>query len=407
MSFLRNYMLMTSGSEVPENYHFWSGVFALSCVVNRQVWLDMGQYVLYPNIYVVLLGPPGNGKSLAMDTAQNIIEDVGGINFSGDAQTKESLVRVMRDKCVKQFECNGESGPITVLSMFATELSHLLGPNSGHMIDFLTTIYTKDKRYASLTKNKGDDILERPFLNLIACTTQQWITTYLKSDIIGGGFTRRVIFVNEPVASSVEDKSLRKPFLVVTPEQRTAKENVLAYANVLKGVRGGFTWDPEAKHAYEHWYLTRDIPNDPDTQGYYKTKPNQVLKVAMLIALSRTPATVLTKTDFEVALALFDKTEATLLRVFQGIGRNELNAVANKVVEMLYAAPERDFKDAVTGKTGKSRFIPEKQLRGMLYKDAPGRELDDVMNHLTSTDKIFKFGITTNNITRVFIGLRE
>lgn len=407
MPFIRNYLTMTSGSEVPENYHFWSGIFALSCIVNRNVWLDMGQYVLYPNIYVVLLGPPGNGKSLAMDTAQNLVEEMGGINFSGDAQTKESLVRVMRDKCVKQFEYGGESYPITPLSMFATELSHLLGPNSGHMIDFLTTIYTKDRRYASLTKNKGDDVLERPFLNLIACTTQQWITTYLKSDIIGGGFTRRVIFVNEPVASSVEDKSLRRPFLVVTPEQRTAKENVLAYANVLKSVKGPFLWDPEAKHAYETWYCTRDIPNDPDVQGYYKTKPNQVLKVAMLIALSESPKTVLMKEHFQVALALFEKTEATLTRVFQGIGRNELNAVANKLIEMLYAVPPRPFKDLATGKEGSARFIPEKQLRGLLYKDAPGRELDDVINHLCMTDKIFKFPVTLNNITKVFIGLKE
>lgn len=399
-------MKMTDGSEVPSNYHFWSGVFALSCIVNRHVWLDMGQYVLYPNIYVVLLGPPGNGKSLAMDTAQNIIEEIGGIQFSGDAQTKESLTRIMRDKCIRQFEYKGESYPITTISMFATELSHLLGPNSGHMIDFLTTMYTKDRRYASLTKNKGDDILERPFLNLIACTTQQWITTYLKSDIIGGGFTRRVIFVNEPVASSVEDKSLRKPFLVVTPEQRVAKGNVLAYATVLKGVKGGFVWEPDAKLAYEQWYCTRDIPNDPDVQGYYKTKPNQVLKVAMLIALSESPETVLRKTHFDVALALFDKTEVTLTRVFQGIGRNELNAVANKVIEMLYAVAPRTVKTP-DGKEIQARVIPEKQLRNVLFKDAPNRELDDVFLHLERTDKIFKLAVTKDGVPRVFIGLKE
>lgn len=406
MSFLQNYLNFTSGSEVPENYHFWSGVYALSAIVNRQVWLPMGQYTLYPNLYVVLLGPPGNGKSLAMDTAQTLVEDVGGINFSGDAQTKESLVRYLRDNCKKVLDVSGSLIEITPIAMFATELSHLLGPNSGHMIDFLTTIYTKDRRYVTRTKNKGDDVIERPFVGLIACTTQDWITTYLKSDIIGGGFTRRVIFVNEPVGASVEDKSLRRPFLTVRPEQAVARDNVLAYAENLKSVKGEFTWDPGAKYEYERWYMTRDIPKDMDTQAYYKTKPNQVLKVAMLVALSKTPETIIRKEDFEVALALFAQTERTLTRVFQGIGRNELHAIANKVIEHLYASPEREYKDAA-GETRKTRFIDEKKLRGLLYRDALGREYDDIITHLLATDKVFRYQIQVNNVPRVLLGLRD
>jgi hypothetical protein len=383
-------MDFTAGSEVPDNYHFWSGIFALSAVVNRQVWISMGQYTLYPNLYVVLLGPPGNGKSLAMDTAQTLVEDVGGINFSGDAQTKESLVRYLRDSCAKVIEVGGLPITITPIAMFATELSHLLGPNSGHMIDFLTTIYTKDKQYVTRTKNKGDDVIERPFVGLIACTTQDWITTYLKSDIIGGGFTRRVIFVNEPLGESVDDKSKRRPFLTVRPEQVTARNNVLAYAGVLKGVKGEFKWDAGAKHAYEHWYMTRDIPKDPDVQGYFKTKPNQVLKVAMLISLSESPDLILRKEHFDVSMALFEKTEVTLTRVFQGIGRNELNAVANKAMDYVRASPVKDF-NAGEGKIGKAHLIEEKRLFGLMYKDAPGREMDDIIKHLLSTEKIFKY----------------
>lgn len=408
MSFLRNYLDFTSGSEVPENYHFWSGVYALSAVVNRQVWLSMGQYRLFPNLYIILLGPPGNGKSLAMDTAQGIVEDVGGIQISGDAQTKESLVRDMRDTCPRTITLpDGTAQVITPMVIFATELSHLLGhlSTSGNMIDFLTTIYTKDKRYTTRTKNKGNDEITNPFVSLIACTTQDWITTYLKSDIIGGGFTRRVIFVNEPLGSSVDDKSLRRPFLTVSPAQVTARENVLRYAEVLKNVVGEFRWDAGAKAAYEKWYLTRDIPHDPDTIGYYKTKPNQVLKVAMLLALSKSPDLVLTTEAFETALALFDKTEATLTRVFQGIGRNELNAIANRAVDYIRGALPMTL---TFGKeTRMHNAMKEKALRLLLYRDAPGKECDDIINHLVSTDRIFRYSVLTNNISITYLCLKE
>lgn len=409
MSFLRNYLDFTSGSEVPENYHFWSGVYALSAIVNRQVWLSMGQYTLYPNLYVVLLGPPGNGKSLAMDTAQTLVEDVGGINFSGDAQTKESLVRYMAEKCPRVISPPGDQGVITItpIAMFATELSHLLGPNSGHMIDFLTTIYTKDKRYVTRTKNKGDDIIERPFVGLIACTTQDWITTYLKSDIIGGGFTRRVIFVNEPLGASVDDKSKRRPFLTVSPEQVTARANVMAYSERLKSVTGEFTWHPDAKQAYEHWYLTRDIPKDPDTQGYYKTKPNQVLKVAMVLSLSQSPELLLTRDSFEASLALFDKTEHTLTRVFQGIGRNELNVVANRVIEFLAGSPVKEYNAGTNEKPNQKRahFMMEKALKNLMWRDAPGRECDEVLEHLIRSDRIFRITIGEIENRRSVIGM--
>lgn len=384
-------MAFTSGTEVPDNYHLWSGIYALSAVVNRQVWLNMGLYTLYPNLYVVLLGPPGNGKSLAMDTSQVLVEDIGGITVSGDAQTKESLCQMMAKECVKDLELPTETVKITPLAMFATELSHLLGPNSGHMIDFLTTIYTKDKRYVTKTKNKGNDVIERPFVGLIACTTQEWITTYLKSDIIGGGFTRRVIFVNEPLGDSVDDKSKRRAFITVLPEQVRARENVINYANVLKTLKGEFTWHPDARAAYVHWYNTRDIPKDPDVSGYYKTKPNQVLKVAMIIALSEGTDLVLKKQHWDVSMALFDKTETTLTKVFQGIGRNELNAVANKATEYLFTCPMIAYKDG--GVIKRAKIAPESKVRGYLYRDAPGRDCDDIIRHLLAVNRIFVYNI--------------
>lgn len=411
MSFLANYMKFTEGSEVPDNYHFWSGIYALSCIVNRQVWLSMGQFNIYPNLYVILLGPPGNGKSLAMDTSQILVEDIGGIKTSGDAQTKESLARYMMEECPVTITMDGVPAIITPIAMFATELSHLLGVNSGHMIDFLTTIYSKDKRYITKTKNKGDDVIERPFVGLIACTTQDWINTYLKSDIIGGGFTRRAIFVNEALGASVADKSKRRPFLVVAPEQARARQDVLAYAAILRNVSGEFRWDPEAKAAYENWYMTRDIPMDIDTVGYHKTKPVQVLKVAMLLALSQSTDLTIKKIHFDTSMALFDKTETTLARVFQSIGRNELNGVATKAVDYLLACPEVEYKDP-DGRLRKARFMEEKRLRNMIWRDAPGRETDDVVTHLVSSEKIFRFQQTVAPkdgkpfFIRVLLGLR-
>lgn len=389
MSFLRNYTDWTSGTEVPENYSFWAGVSAVAALLQGKVWTRMGRFVIYPNLYVIFLGPPGNGKTVAKDNGLKIIRSVGDVKFSAEAQTKESVVRFMREDCVQSYPWKGETVLCTPISIYLTELSHFLGPNFSHMLDFLTTIWDRTGDvYDARTKNKGDDILPAPYVNLLACTTPDWIQTYLKSDIITGGFTRRAIFVNEPAT----DDSKRIPRPQWSPEQLTAKENVIAYGRILKGLIGELTWSSDATSWWDHWYLRRPIPNDPDVRGYHKSKPVLLLKVASLLALSQRPEMVIERDHMEAALALLDSTERTLSRVFQGIGRNELNAVASKMMEFIFAQPPIDIKS--TAFSGKAHVMNQKDLRAIMYKHAAGREFDEIVAHLVATDKVFRFNET-------------
>ena len=404
MSFIRNYMKWTSGTEVPEKYLFWSGLSALASLVNGRVWIKMGRYSIFPNLYVILLGPPGNGKTTAKDYAEEIVREFEDIVLCAESETKEGLTRFIRDKCPRTIELEGVTLVYTPISLFLAEFSNFLGRDPTGMLDFLTGVWDRGgRRFHIRTKGQGEDLLERPNINLLGCTTQDWITTYLKSDIIGGGFTRRVVFVNEPA----NDETARVAWPVETGDQLVSRRSAIEYAKSLQSVKGEMRYGEGARDFFINWYNTRTIPKEFDVRGYHKSKPALLLKVSTLVALSKHVETLVEVEDLQTALALLDSTESTLSRVFQGIGRNELNAVANRVIEYLFAAPLRDYRTAPDTSLKQARFIPEKQLRGMLYKDAPGRELDDVINHLINTDKIFKFASTDKGITRVLVGLIE
>lgn len=388
MAFLKNYMTWNEGTEVPRQYYFWSGIAALSALVNGQVYTRMGRYEIYPNMYIVLLGPPGNGKTSAMRRTEKLIRGFEDISLSAQSETAEGLVRFMRDKCVRPLalaEGNVDFTPVTCL---LSELSNFFGRDPGGMIDVLTGIWDcGGDNFHRRTKGQGEDILPRPNLNLLGCTTQDWITTYLKSDIIGGGFTRRVVFVNEMMG----DDTNRVSWPEDTPESIRARDNCTAYGKVLREVKGEMIFGPGARSFWDKWYNTRIIPREPDVRGYHKTKPTLVLKVAMLVALSERPEKIINVSDMELALALLEATETHLLKVFQGIGRNELNSVASKVIGFLDASPEKSYKD--NGKIFRGKCTPEKILRATFYRDAPSKELDDIMNHLLASDKILRFGI--------------
>lgn len=397
-------MTWVSGTEVPENYLFWSGISAVSATLASRVWTRMGRFTIYPNVYIIFLGPPGNGKTVAKDLALKVVRDVGGIKMSAEAQTKEALCKYMREECLQTYSYNGTPVPCTPISIYLTEFSHFLGPNSSHMLDFLTTIWDRTGDvYDARTKNKGDDILPSPYVNLLACTTPDWIRTYLKSDIITGGFSRRAIFVNEPANDDTE----RHPRPEWSEEQVIAKKAAIEYAKILSTVIGEMKWTQQATAFWDNWYLTRVIPRDPDTRGYHKSKPALLLKVATIIALSERPELLIDREHMETALAILDSTEATLSRVFQGIGRNELNAVATKLMDYLIAANVSRFKH--DGELKQARMIPEKVLKGLMFRDGRGNEYDEILSHLIATEQVIKMEVpaSATSPSRVMIILRE
>jgi len=390
MSFLPNYLEYVSGTEAHPTYHTFSALVALSSTISRRVWVPMGHFNVFPNLYVVLVGPAGNRKTSAMTPAKHLMRELG-LPFSAECVTKEKLVLDLKanetliadlPKDLEKFKT------FTPMTIMVTELSEFLGAGGVGMVNFLTTIYDQDF-YDIRTKNKGDTSIVGPYLTLLACTTPDWITTYLRQDVISGGFSRRAIFVNET------GKSGRIPFPTITPEMAQAWQRLVAYSRTLLTVRGPFTWQPEAREFFADWYIKLKMPNDPTTVGYFETKHMQLLKVAQLLSLSEDTNLILKTKHLEDGLALLGLVEQNLSKVFAGIGRNELNAVATKVCAILDTAPELDF--IIDGKPAKRKALPEKRLMQAAYSYANVQELQQVISHLSDTGKIVREILKSSN----------
>ena len=371
-NFIQNFLTYAEGCETPELYDLWSALATLSSVVSRRVWVDQGYYTIYPNLYTVLVGAPGGRKTTSMNMCKDMLRELGTIPFAATCMTKEALCRYMSTQCTKSFTIpnSDKLKQYTPITLCLTELSHFLGANSAHMIDFLTTIYDQEV-YDAKTKNKGDDIIPGPYLTVLACTTPSNITRYLREDVISGGFSRRTLFAFEL------DEGDPIAFPAVTPEARQAWAACVDWAKKLDTVAGEFKWDSPATIWFKHWYdeLFTSLRTHEDimTRGYYKSKHIQLLKVAILVALSESMDLVLRKEHLQVALEILDKLEKNLPKVFEGMGRNELAPVAARMVEMLTMAGQP---------------VPEDRLHRDFFRDADTRELYGVIGHLVSTKRI-------------------
>lgn len=393
MSYLSDYRLYSSGNEAHPTYHIFSSLVGLASVVSRRVWLDLGYFRVYPNLYVILVGPPGTKKTTAMVVTRKLVQSIDDVPFAPEALTKEALQlelatqqRSIND-LPEEFADMRNYAPLTII---VTELSNFLGRDSMNMIDFLTTIYDYDGIFQSKTKNKGNVSIENPCLSLLACTTPDWITFYLKGDIISGGFSRRCIFVYET------EEGPPVPIPEVTAAQRLAFDAAVNYGRSLKSVSGPFRWDEDCKEFYKDWYVNMRSSSsiiDDTVVGYHRSKHIQALKVAMLLSLSESSRLVLELSHFKGALDLLELVEGNMVRVFEGIGRNELNAIGGKVIDLIRRSAPHRFKVRVSGSEELQEkiydnCIQEKALRGAMWKYANGQEMDQIIDQLIKTEKI-------------------
>jgi hypothetical protein len=109
--------------------------------------------------------------------------------------TWQALVSAFAESTMS-FEYQGEFYPMSALTIESSEFGNLLNPQDTEMIDLLVSLWdSKQGAFHKKTKASGNDIVENPWINLIACTTPSWIAGNFPEYMIGGGFTSRCIFV--------------------------------------------------------------------------------------------------------------------------------------------------------------------------------------------------------------------
>lgn len=380
-TYLDNYAIYSSGNEAPPIYHKWAGICTLSNLISRKVWVEQGFFTVYPNLYVIFVGNPGNGKSTAMKIARDLIRvtDPDYTPIVPSSITRESLTKDLGDsgnKYLKSYELHGKQVPYTPANIFANEIVTLLGSNPIGMIEFFTDIWDEDV-FEVNTKNAGKDSIPKPAVNICGCMTPEITNNLLKENIISGGFARRCIFVHasrrgEPV-----------PIPVITPEQLEARNACLSWGKKLTEVVGEFSWDPEAKQLFVDWYKQNHefVHTNTDVwlNGYYTSKNALVLKVAILLALSESLELTLKPNHIQDSLDLLAETELDMHRVFAGTGRNSEANLAMRVLAMLDSAPDGTVR--------------EKKVFSVLFDNGTYDEITRAINHLINVDKVVRVTI--------------
>lgn len=390
MDFIAEYVKYHDYYEIPRNYVYWSALGLLGATMHRRVCFLHGDIEVHGNLYIIMVGPQGNGKTTPCDFASRAFRAAcPNLEIGASTQSAEDIVTTMsKPDFARKFD-NAEGEPIEVrpYAFFINEFKDFIAYAPTRMLNFLTNIYDRKSFKASTVKRGLEDIIN-PSLNILACENPEQLTALMKNSVMSGGASRRFIIVNE-TAYEEPRAIIRIPQTICKPWEGI----LLQRLKDMQKVVGNFQWTPEAEKFYVPWYekKQRSLPNIPNPmmRGFESTCHIQLFKICMLLdSVSDKPMLVFTPDLFQHGLYFLDALRVNMPKLSMAAGRNEMAVSYGKAIEILEA---------------NDGMFPDKLLRRQLESELSPSEIFSALRHMEDTDQVYKIQVKIKNADGVAV----
>jgi hypothetical protein len=325
----------TQHGEAPTKCYFWVGIASIAGALKRRVWIDQATFKWYPNLYTLLVAPPGVvSKSTTAALGMDLLRSVPGVEFGPDVVTWQALFDAF-NAVHEAFQFGAETLEMSALTIAVSEFGNFLRPDDREMVDQLVNLwdgYPVKKR----TRMDGEQIIQNPCLNVIGCTTPSWIAQNFPEYMIGGGLTSRLLFVY----ADQKVKYVAYPFRHVPADFLQRRDRLIRDLERISQLKGPFTLTEEAIVWGEAWYerfhkVESKVIDETLLGGYINRKQTLVHKIAMCISVSQSDDLVITQQHLERAVGLITELEAEMPKVYSRIGMSAESAAGLQAVAFI------------------------------------------------------------------------
>lgn len=281
---LKDYILYTAGHEAPEDFHVWVGLTIVGAVLRRKAWFDNVFYNLYPNLYTILVAPPGIGKkTTAINIGVSILRAADpACRIVSEKVTTEALARTLSKPTEYAKESGGLKLDISAEGLLvAPELTVFLGKeqyNEG-LIMFLTRLYDCADVQEIETIARGKEKLVNVCVSMLGATTPSEINNAIGKSAKGSGFMSRLNVIQKESSPRVV------PF-AIKPDPTIKEMLISGLFNLANNTKGEFKFVGRAREWFIDYYKRHKyaIQSTRKPTDNIERQPDQLIKVAMCMA---------------------------------------------------------------------------------------------------------------------------
>lgn len=333
-NWLDSYLLYTDNTEPSTLFKTWCGISIITACMQRKCWVKWGRDTIYPNFYIVLIGPSGARKSYAVGQALRFLVEPGlNLRMATDSTSRANLIRDFSESTQIFMQPNGAAMPHSSITVIAPEFTVFLGYNNIQLMTDLVDWYDSIKNpWIHKTVASGGIEIVGPLMNILGATTPDALQKAMGSTEIGIGFIARLIMLYAP----------RKEKTVIddteTLEESALRQTLLDDLGQISLMGGQWRISERCLDFYYDWYAhfnEEEECKDPKFSGYFNRKPTTLKKLSFVLSASRGEDRVISLRDMQRAMFLLDCVEEKMYHCLQGIGRNQYAAVTNKIMSEL------------------------------------------------------------------------
>lgn len=318
MNYIDAFISFTKNKASPEIFRKWAAIYAVGAALERRVWVKTKNSFTYPNLYVILVAPPGVGKSVAIESVEPIMHSLEDHYFGASSLTKAALIDELKD-ATRRFVRPAETPPIiqfNSLALFSSELGVLIPE---YERDFMATLTDLWDCFSYKERRRTKDLkitIEHTQLNMLAACTPNYLMTTLPEGAWDQGFLSRVMLVYSG------EIILGDMFAEEATEDAEARALRLRLKELgHQDFYGQMHFTEEAKRFYSNWYLNgqEPRPEHPKLANYSTRRPRHLLKLCMIASANESNTKIIEQSHVEIALDWLIEAEFFMPDIFKAM----------------------------------------------------------------------------------------
>lgn len=317
----------------PDIFRRWGGIAAVAGALERKVWVRTIGIDLFPNIYTVLVGPPGVGKTVVTSQVEDLWRSLPEHHVAPKSLTAASIVDSLADAKRAKTVIGTPSIHLEFHSLLINsgELGVLLPQYDNQFMNMLTDLYDC-RQYEE--RRRGKDIhitLPRPQINILAACTPSYLNSMLPEGAWDQGFLSRtfLVYSGERVLSDI--------FATETSGKETFSPLALDLKEI-SNMMGKFEFTEEAMVYIRDWHLSGGdpIPDHPKLTHYNTRRTMHLIKLSMIASASESSDLSITLQQCQRAMAWLLQMEVAMPDIFKALGSKGDAAVIDEAYHFLY-----------------------------------------------------------------------
>lgn len=344
-NWISSFVELTETIASPRIFRQWTAIGILSGALERRVWVHTKGSNLYPNLYTILVGPPGVGKSAVLSQAERFLRAVPDLRITPSSVSAASLVdsMVLADRKIIRPNEVPSFIQFNYLTAVASELGVFLPVYDPLFMNSLTKFYDGEHYEERRRTGKVNHLkIEHPQLSILGGTTPSYLNSFLPDGAWDQGFTSRTIFVY----------SGEVPFSDIFNTEPNLQEIDIQFIDLLRDLKlisalyGKMKWTEDAAQAITDWNRAglKPVPEHNKLAHYNSRRLAHCIKLCMVASVARTSELAITVEDYQQALGWLLQIEERIVDIFHSMGVVGDSAAIDDTWDFIYRLHAKEKK---------------------------------------------------------------